>query len=191
MFKIGDTVKIKDLQTLLAENSLTPSNNFGDIYINNATKYVLFPDFPFYGKTCTVTEVDEEDNDGIPYFLSIGIWAPEFMLINMNVEEPKEVDDLKEVAVDHPVPVPADNDNKVYINNFNNKPFGKLFVKLIKLDPKIAEFSNTRFSALKKHELLYIADLISKYMDIEEDYEDMDQEQLAMFCYDKTVLLDV
>lgn len=47
------------------------------------------------------------------------------------------------------IPVEDNIDQKVYINKFNNKPFGKVFLKLIALDKKVAEFSATQFSKLK------------------------------------------
>ena len=136
LFKVEDKVVVKDLDTLLKSNDLKKVNNLDGVYWNADTNFVVFENFNFYGSKCVIQEIDEDDND-MPYFLSTGIWVPEFMIQSVGDKKPKVDQDVEPV--------------KVYINKFNNKPFGKLFVKLIKLDEKVAEFSSTSFSKLKKH----------------------------------------
>lgn len=140
MFEQGDKVIIKNLDCLLKDNLLKKAPDLEGVYCNKDMKYVLFSDFPYFGNVAVIEDVDKNDPD-IPYFLSIGIWVPEFMIIPYDEgvpnPEPKAI------------PVEDNIDQKVYINKFNNKPFGKVFLKLIALDEKIAEFSNTQFSKLK------------------------------------------
>lgn len=166
MFTKGDKVTIKNLDCLLNDNLLKKAEDLEGVYHNQNMKYVLFSDFPYFGDTVTIDDIDPNDED-IPYFLSIGIWVPEFMII----------------------PVEDNADQKVYVNKFNNKPFGKVFLKLIALDEKIAEFSATRFSKLKKHELQYIAKLLQDHGAEFADYNKLTQKELAVYCYNKTLEL--
>ena len=87
------------------------------------------------------------------------------------------------------IPVEDNIDQKVYINKFNNKPFGKVFLKLIALDKKVAEFSATQFSKLKKHELQYIAKLLQDHGAEFADYNKLTQKELAVYCYNKALEL--
>lgn len=169
MFKVGDVVIIKNLDVLVKNGDLKKAEDLGDVYYNQDNKFVVFPDFNYYGTKCTVDEVDIKDAD-IPYFLSVGIWVPEFMI------------ELKKVAVEAE---PA----KVWINKFNNKPFGSLFVKLINIDPKVAEFSNTYFSKLKKHELQYIAKILIDNGRKVVDYNKLTQKELSAYCYAEALAL--
>lgn len=186
MFNKGDVVIVKNLDELLKNGLLKKAKDLGDVYINEDMKYVLFPDFPYYGVEATIDDVDKKDKD-IPYFLSVGIWVPEFMIVPKPEPkpEPKEDPKLDEKDLD-PGPQP---EPKVYINKFNNKPFGKIFCKLIALDEKVAEFSNTAFSKLKKHELQYIAKLLMDHGAAAIDYNKSTQKELAVYCYTETTKL--
>lgn len=255
MLKVEDKVTIKKLEVLISENHLKKAEGLKDVYTNKDMKFVIFPDFHFFGASCTISAVDTKD-PSIPYFLSNGIWVPEFMLIlNENKEiineneqrvvvdkknEPKKEEvkpEVKEELHDKPHPVnkafegiepdaperdvpnqkehkdaindllynrpqpiklePKINDfnkevakPKVYINKYNNKPFGKLFLKLIELDEKIAEFSSTSFSHLKKHELIYIATLLTKNENDKAKWVFLNQKDLAQYCFIETVNLN-
>lgn len=180
MFTKGDKVTIKNLDCLLNGNLLKKAEDLEGVYHNQDMKYVLFSDFPYFGDTATIDDIDQNDKD-IPYFLSIGIWVPEFMIIPYN-----EVVPNPEPKVN---PVEDNVDQKVYINKFTNKPFGKVFLKLIALDEKIAEFSATQFSKLKKHELQYIAKLLQDHGAEFADYNKLTQNELAIYCYHKALEL--
>lgn len=169
MFKENDNVIIKTLDVLIKDGSLKKHDNMQDVYYNENHSFIVFPDFNFYGKEATIIKVDNKDPE-IPYFLSIGIWVPEFMISTINIPE----DEDKNI-----------NNEQVYINKYNNKPFGKLFIKLIKLDAKISEFSSTAFSKLKKHELQYIAKLLQNNGAEYVDYNKLTQKDLAKYCFDK------
>lgn len=162
MFEQGDKVIIKNLDCLLKDNLLKEAPDLEGVYCNKDMKYVLFSDFPYFGNVAVIEDVDKNDPD-IPYFLSIGIWVPEFMIIPY--------------------------DEVVPINKFNNKPFGKVFLKLIALDKKVAEFSATQFSRLKKHELQYIAKLLQDHGAEFADYNKLTQKELAVYCYNKALEL--
>lgn len=200
LFKVEDKVVVKDLDTLLKSNDLKKVNNLDGVYWNADTNFVVFENFNFYGSECVIQEIDEDDND-MPYFLSTGIWVPEFMIQSVGDKKPiKNEEDIEPVPADFIVPEAdlkkpeADQDVepvKVYINKFNNKPFGKLFVKLIKLDEKVAEFSSTSFSKLKKHELQYIAKLIQNNGAEVVDYARFTKEELAKYCFKESVKLNV
>ena len=190
MFNIGDEVLIKDLETLVKENKFKLADGLDNVYINHDTHYAIFPDFNFFGSPCTIDTIDENDKD-IPYFLSIGIWVPEFMIMKKPQKEVKPKND--EVNVERPNifeeaarEILNQKKQKVYINQFNGKPFGKLFLKLIDLDPKIAEFSNTNFSKLKKHELLYIARLLKNKGVVDVPFNNLTQKELVTLCYNAT-----
>lgn len=200
MFAIGDIVIVKDLKTLLNEGSVELANGFNDIYISADKTYAIFSDFNFFGNECTIDEIDSNDKS-IPYFLSIGIWVPEFMIMKKSnpkkenkqkLEEQKEKHDkvieldLVDIVAKNKQEEVAEENPKAYINQFNGKPFGKLFLKLIKLDPKVAEFSNTTFSKLKKHELLYIANLLHNNGVLDEDYAQLNKEELVTICFTAT-----
>lgn len=231
MFKQNDNVIVKTLQELIDSKDLTPVEDAEGVFYNKATKFVAFDNFKFWGLECTIQNVDEKDAD-IPYFLSLGIWVPEFMLktaqraevkqenklkIKDIIEKPKkkdaelkpeigEVDQeghlddaagvdaliVQDMALDQQV-VAVDQaiENKPYVNKFTGKPFGKLFLKLIKLDEKVSEFSNTAFSKLKKHELQYIAGLLQKNGVEVVDYRAFTQKELAEYCYHETLILNV
>lgn len=169
MFKVGDVVIIKKLDSLVKNGDLKKTGDLGDVYCNQDKKFIVFPDFNYYDIECTVDEVDTKDAD-IPYFLSVGIWVPEFMI------------EIKKPAVEAE---PA----KVWINKFNNKPFGSLFVKLINIEPKVAEFSSTSFSKLKKHELQYIAKILIDNGRKVVDYNQLTQKELSAYCYAETLAL--
>lgn len=191
MFKQNDVVIIKCLQELIDNKDLIPVEDAEDVFYNKDTKFVVFDNFNFWGQECTVQNVDEKDKD-IPYFLSVGIWVPEFMLKTKELPKPK----IAEIALDlNPIDVVdqviPDKEAKVYINKFSGKPFGKLFIKLIKLDEKVAEFSSTAFSKLKKHELQYIAALLQKNGIEIIDYSQFTQQELSVYCYNKTLELNV
>lgn len=141
MFNQGDKVIIKNLDCLLKDNLLKKAPDLEGVYCNKDMKYVLFSDFPYFGDVTVIEDVDKNDPD-IPYFLSVGIWVPEFMIIPYveYIINPEVKIDEANINIDQ---------KGLYINKFNNKPFGKVFLKLIALDEKIAEFSNTQFSKLK------------------------------------------
>lgn len=190
MFKVGDVVIIKKLEALVANGDLKKAEDLGDVYCNRDKKFVVFPDFNYYDTECTVDEVDTKDAD-IPYFLSVGIWVPEFMIeVKEPAKEPAEIHpiDAFEVAVD-PNPEMEEEPAKVWINKFNNKPFGALFIKLINIDPKVAEFSATSFSKLKKHELQYIAKILIDNGRKVVDYNKLTQKELSVYCYTETLSL--
>lgn len=178
LFEKNDEVIIKSLKELQEAGLLeTIDRNGVTIYKNNADNYLLYSNFPFFGEKTTVLGIDEKDNS-IPYWLSCGIWAPEWML-KYAVEPKKE----------NPVVIVAEPAKpKVWINKFNGKPFGRLFVKLIVIDEKIADFSSTGFSKLRKHELQYIARLLMSKgcpdIDINTNVD-----ELSSYCYNQTRLL--
>ena len=139
---------------------------------------------------CTIDSIDSEDPE-IPSFLSIGIWVPEFMIEKKPEPKPQkkaepEVKIDAEMMIKDDEKAEAPQEPKVYINQFNGKPFGNLFLKLINIDPKVAEFSNTSFSRLKKHELLYIAKILKDRNVLLEDYQALTQKELAVLCYNAT-----
>lgn len=183
MFNKGDKVVVKNLDELLNDNLLVKANDLENVYYNNDVKFVIFTDFPYYDKVATVDKIDKKDKE-IPYFLSIGIWVPEFM-----IKSKQEEIDVNKVKVKENLPEQNAKQKEVIINKFNNKPFGELFCKLIKLDPKVAEFSNTIFSKLLKHELQYIAKILEDHGAEHVDYNKLKKEELAVHCYKETVKL--
>lgn len=190
MFNVKDVVLVKDLKTLLNENAVELVEDLGDVYVNKEINYAIFPGFSFFGMECTIDSIDSEDPE-IPYFLSIGIWVPEFMIEKKPEPElqKKEVGPviyLDEEPIKDDKKAEAQQEQKVYINQFNGKPFGNLFLKLINIDPKVAEFSNTSFSRLKKHELLYIAKILKDRNVLLEDYQALTQKELAVLCFNAT-----
>ncbi|MEG1495447.1 MAG: hypothetical protein RRZ84_07800 [Romboutsia sp.] len=189
MFKKNDVVIVKSLKTLLEENVLCIAEDLGNVYCNKDKKYVLFPDFQFFDKECIITDVDTNDAD-IPYFLSVGIWVPEFMITSKVAPNPLRnlVEEIL-IGIDPNKVIIEENKDVIYINKFNNKPFGKLFIKLIKLDKKIAEFSSTSFSKLKKHELQYIAKTLQDNGRQIIDYNKLTQKKLSTYCYIETIEL--
>ena len=177
-FKLNDQVKIKTLDEMIKSKDLVVSEN--DLYVNEASRYFLFKDFPFFASEGTILKVDPEDNS-CTYYISGPdgqLWAGEFMLTTIEGEIP--VNDEK----------PVNDEPKVYINKFNNKPFGRLFVKLINIDNKIAEFSSTAFSRLKKHELQYIARILIGRGCANTDLNSPVAE-LSSYCCNQTRLLNV
>lgn len=177
-FKLNDEVKIKTLDEMINSKDLVVSEN--DLYVNEASRYFIFKDFPFFGLEGKIVNIDHND-DSCPYYISGPngqLWAGEFMLTTIDGKIP--VNDKK----------PANNEPKVYINKFNNKPFGRLFIKLINIDNRIAEFSSTAFSRLKKHELQYIARIL-----IGKGCPNIDLNspiaELSSYCYNQTRLLNV
>lgn len=179
MFEQGDKVIIKNLDCLLKDNLLKEAPDLEGVYCNKDLKYVLFSDFSYFGNVAVIEDVDKNDPD-IPYFLSIGIWVPEFMIIPYveGIIDPEVK--IKEADINI-------GQERLYINKFNNKPFGKVFLKLIALDEKIAEFSSTQFSKLKKHELQYIAKLLQDHGAEFADYNKLTQKELAIYCYNKAL----
>lgn len=179
MFEQGEKVIIKNLDCLLKDNLLKKAPDLEGVYCNKDLKYVLFSDFSYFGNVAVIEDVDKNDPD-IPYFLSIGIWVPEFMIIPYveGIIDPEVK--IKEADINI-------GQERLYINKFNNKPFGKVFLKLIALDEKIAEFSSTQFSKLKKHELQYIAKLLQDHGAEFADYNKLTQKKLAIYCYNKAL----
>ena len=195
MFEQGEKVIIKNLDCLLKDNLLKKAPDLEGVYCNKDMKYVLFSDFPYFGNVAVIEDVDKNDPD-IPYFLSIGIWVPEFMIIPYdkvvpNPEPKVMIIPYVEGIIDPEVKIKEADINigqeRLYINKFNNKPFGKVFLKLIALDEKIAEFSSTQFSKLKKHELQYIAKLLQDHGAEFADYNKLTQKELAIYCYNKAL----
>lgn len=179
MFEQGEKVIIKNLDCLLKDNLLKKAPDLEGVYCNKDLKYVLFSDFSYFGNVAVIEDVDKNDPD-IPYFLSIGIWVPEFMIIPYveGIIDPEVK--IKEADINI-------GQERLYINKFNNKPFGKVFLKLIALDEKIAEFSSTQFSKLKKHELQYIAKLLQDHGAEFADYNKLTQKELVIYCYNKAL----
>lgn len=184
MLKINDKVLIKKLDVLTKEGHLQLVDDLPDTYINREASYVVFSDFPYFGGKYTIDDIDSED-DTMPYFLSCGIWAPEFLLTPINDHKQEEVKEEKEAKAE------VNPENEIIINAFNNRPFGALFMKLIKLDRKIAEFSDTAFSRLKKHELQYIAKLLQDHGAEVVDYNKLTQKELCTYCFTQTLKLNV
>ena len=177
-FKLNEKVKIKSLDEMLNSGDLVKQDD--NLYVNEKSRYFIFKDFPFFSLEGTITKIDNND-DSCPYYISNGkdsLWACDFMLTALEVQIPMNN------------AIPVNDKPNVYINKFNNKPFGKLFIKLINLDNKIAEFSSTAFSRLKKHELQYIARLLMKqncpFIDINSSVA-----ELSSYCYNQTRLLNV
>lgn len=181
MFNVGDEIVVKTFDVLVKEGKLEKAADLENVYWNKQNKFVVFPDFNFYGQVSGIKEIDENDKD-MPYFLDLGIWVPEFLIEKKEKKEEKPIPEKAEVPKN-------DNEEKVWINKYTNKPFGKLFIKLIKLDEVIAEFSNTSFSKLKKHELQYIAKVLKDNGRKMEGYENMTQKELSMLCYSETLAL--
>ena len=179
MFEQGDKVIIKNLDCLLKDNLLKEAPDLEGVYCNKDVIYLLFSDISYFGNVAVNEDVDKNDPD-IPYFLSIGIWVPEFMIIPYveGIIDPEVK--IKEADINI-------GQERLYINKFNNKPFGKVFLKLIALDEKIAEFSSTQFSKLKKHELQYIAKLLQDHGAEFADYNKLTQKELAIYCYNKAL----
>lgn len=184
-FNVNDEVVVKNLQQLLDEKLVTRVDGFDDVYVNDDKSFTLFSSFSFFDKKTKINTVDDKD-PAIPYFLACGCWVPEFMLTAVKKEEPKP-EPVVEVA-----PVVEEAKPDAFINKFTGKPFGKLFVKLIKLDAKIAEFSCSSFSRLKRHELDYIANLLNNQEGVElVDNVKMNKDDLASWCYATTLELNV
>lgn len=185
MLEIGTQVKIKSLDQLLKEKLLVKE---GDIFVNNDDSFILLDNFKFFEAETTIEGVDEDDS--IPYFLGNGIWAPEWLIMPIILEpEPEPKDENNEVEVVEAVAKP--NAPKVYINRFTGKPFGKLMLKLIALDEKIAEFSSTRFSRLRRHELVYIANILLDHGADDAAIDVMTVKELSTYCYEQTLNLNV
>ncbi len=186
MFKIGDKVRIKTLEELLNENLFEAKDN---VYVNKQFKFVILANFAFFNEETTIFTIDKDDKE-VPYFLDNGIWVPEFMIVSLEypvvVPEPEPNPNLdiveEEVAVEKP---------KVYINQFTGKPFGKLMMKLINIDEKVAEFSSTRFSRLRRHELVYIANILLEHGAEDAAIDVMTVRELATYCYEQTLNLNV
>lgn len=177
-FEVKDVVIIKTLNELIDEKLVSEHNGMEGVYSCNDHSFHIFDNFPFFGKESEIVNIDDND-ESIPYFLSCGVWAPEWMLKSTKEKDEPKVIERK----------PEDNVAMIWINKFNQKPFGKLFVKLINLDPKIAEFSSTAFGRLRKHELQYIARLL---MNNNAPFIDVDAPvgELSSYCYNQTKLLN-
>lgn len=180
MLSVGTKVQIKPLDQLLSEGLLEKR---GEILINEDDHFILLRNFKFFTAETTIVAVDDGD---IPYFLANGLWVPEWML---NVGKELDVEELlEEAGIKAAEPK---NDVKIYINKFTGKPFGKLMVKLINLDEKIAEFSSTRFSRLRRHELVYIANLLMTNGYNVINIDDFNVKELSTYCYNGALDLDV
>lgn len=173
MLKIKTKVIIKTKDELLNEGLIVSQGD--GLFMNENDRFMFFADYPYFGQTTTIKYVDEHDKN-VPYYLSCNCWAPEWLI---KLDEP-------EVKVEKVV----DNKPKVYINKFNNKPFGALFIKLINIDEKIATFSSTAFSRLKKHELQYIARLLMN-QGCEAININATVPELSTYCYTNTKTLNV
>lgn len=185
MLEIGTKVKIKSLDQLLKEKLLVEE---GDIFVNNDDGFILLDNFKFFEAETTIEGVDEDDS--IPYFLGNGIWTPEWLIMPIIPEpEPEPKGENNEVEVVEAVAKP--DAPKVYINRFTGKPFGKLMLKLIALDEKIAEFSSTRFSRLRRHELVYIANILLDHGADDAAIDVMTVKELSTYCYEQTLNLNV
>lgn len=182
MLSVGTKVQIKPLGQLLSEGLLEKK---GKILINENDHFILLCNFKFFAAETTIAAVDDGD---IPYFLTNGLWVPEWMLNVVKELDEKDVEELLEDAIKV---VEPKNDVKIYINKFTGKPFGKLMVKLINLDEKIAEFSSTRFSRLRRHELVYIANLLMDNGYNEINTDDLNVKELSTYCYNGALDLDV
>ena len=187
MFKIGEKVRVKTLKEMLDTNILKKYNQYS--YINEETSFVLLSEFNYFNIDTTIQDIDNKDQN-IPYFLSCGIWMPECMLESLEAIKPQDKvvnedvdEDVEAVNVEAAKP-------EVYINKFTGKPFGTLMVKLIKLDKKVAEFSSTRFSRLRRHELEYIASLLMKHGAEVIDVDDFNVKELSTYCYNQTLSLN-
>lgn len=183
MLSVGTKVQIKPLDQLLSEKLLEKR---GEILINEDDNFILLCNFRFFAAETTISAVDD---GSIPYFLANGLWVPEWMLNVIKELNVEDVDDLFENRVIKAVE--PKNDVKIYINKFTGKPFGKLMVKLINLDEKIAEFSSTRFSRLRRHELVYIANLLMDNGYNEINTDDFNVKELSTYCYNGALDLDV
>lgn len=182
MLSVGTKVQIKPLDQLLSEGLLEKK---GEILINEDDHFILLRNFRFFAAETTIAAVDDGT---IPYFLTNGLWVPEWML---NVVKELDEKDVEELLKDVIKVVEPKNDVKIYINKFTGKPFGKLMVKLINLDEKIAEFSSTRFSRLRRHELVYIANLLMDNGYNEINTDDLNVKELSTYCYNGALDLDV
>lgn len=184
MLSVGTKVQIKPLDQLLSEKLLEKR---GEILINEDDNFILLGNFRFFAVETTISAVDD---GSIPYFLANGLWVPEWMLNVIKELNEKEVEELLEEAGGIKVIEPK-NDVRIYINKFTGKPFGKLMVKLINLDEKIAEFSSTRFSRLRRHELIYIANLLMNNGYNKINVDDFNVKELSTYCYNGALDLDV
>lgn len=187
MFKIGEKVRVKTLKEMLDTKALEKYNNYA--YINKETSFVLLKEFSYFDKHTTIKYIDEKDNK-IPYFLECGIWMPGCLLESLEVVEPPKNVDILDVVNGGEV-IDIEKPAEVYINKFTGKPFGTLMVKLIKLDKKIAEFSSTRFSRLRRHELEYIAKLLMNHGADQIDTDDFNVKELSSYCYNQALALNV
>ena len=182
--KIGDKIRIKSLEELLNQGILHKVNDY--MYRNDDTGFMLLTNFKFFDSVTNIKHIDQEDAT-IPYFLENGIWMPEIMIESLEEQVPPPLVEPNDEII---AEVPVDKNPKVWINHFTGKPFGKLMVKLIELDNKVAEFSSTRFSRLRRHELEYIANIL-----IENGAEDisidlMTAKELSTWCYENTLTLN-
>ena len=187
MFKIGEKVRVKTLNEMLDTKALEKYNNYS--YINKETSFVLLKEFSYFNENTKIKYIDEKDNK-IPYFLDCGIWMPECMLESLEAIKPQDKVVNKDVDEDVEVVNVEAVKPEIYINKFTGKPFGTLMVKLIKLDKKVAEFSSTRFSRLRRHELEYIASLLMKHGAPVIDVDDFNVKELSTYCYNQTLSLN-
>lgn len=188
MFKIGEKVRVKTLNEMLNTNILKKYNRYS--YINEETSFVLLSEFNYFNTKTTIQDIDNKDQN-IPYFLDCGIWMPECMLESLEVIKPQDKVVNKDVVEDVEVVNVKVAEPEVYINKFTGKPFGTLMVKLIKLDKKIAEFSSTRFSRLRRHELEYIAELLMNHGANKIHTDDLNVKELSSYCYNQALALNV
>ena len=179
MFKVGEKVRVKSLDEMKDADLL---HKDGNLYVNEDTKFVLLGNFPFFDSITNITTIDDKDPD-VPYFLANGIWVPEFMIES---KEPKPEPIIEEEIVNVEE---VEEKPKEWINKFTGKPFGALMIKLINLDEKVAEFSSTRFSRLRRQELVYIANLLMENGAEDVAIDVMNVRDLAKYCYNETLNL--
>lgn len=189
MFKINEKVRVKTLKEMLDTGVVRKYNNYS--YVNNETSFVILSEFSYFGNSTTIKYIDEKDKQ-IPYFLECGIWMPECMLESLEkVNQPKNEVVIENAEVEYAVDAPEKEVKpEIYVNKFTGKPFGTLMVKLIKLDKKVAEFSSTRFSRLRRHELEYIASLLMKHGAEVINVDDFNVKELSTYCYNQTLSLN-
>lgn len=167
MRKTGDNIKIKSFADL-KKAGLLVKFEIDHMFHNEDTGFVIFDNAVIFGKNATIVDVDANDAQ-IPYLLDNGFWIPEFMIDEVK-EQPKED---KEIVVED-----------LYICKATGKPFGKLFCKLIDIDNKVSEFSCSSFSRLKRHELIYIANILKNQKIFDGDFNKLNKDELSNLCYE-------
>ena len=189
MYKVGTKLVIKTLDELVANNDLKKTG-FPGVYKNEESRFCILDTFPFWGTPVVIQSIDEKDHD-IPYFVSEGLWLPEFMLKKVE-EKPKVPQKDDKIKANPNIKIdPNFKPDVVYMNNFVGRPFGPMFMKLIKLDVKIAEFSNTALSKLKRVELDYIYKVLVRNGYPEINLKETNAQDLCKTIFDIVKDLDV